>query len=161
MFHCHQIKGLQGLLWSTLIYFFFLVGKYQFSLIAWHWWFFFWDKNKIGMRGSSILLQRHRSLWGSNAFVVICLGFLLAVCGQAKSQIRGSDLRLFGGWFRFGFWGVCLCFGFILLFFFLCCVDEALQERIRFREIWALSMFSDAGWIALKSWEYLVFFSMT
>lgn len=96
--------------------------------------FFVRDRSKIGMRCSSILLQRHGNLWGSSAFVVICLGFFIKLfVDRKKPTIYGTDPRLF--WGCFGFWGVFFVVLVFLFPFFLWSVDGKIQERIKFREI--------------------------
>ena len=90
------------------------------------------------MRCSSILLQGHGNRSGSTAFVVICLAFFIKLfVDRKKTQYVAQTPDYFEGGFVWDF-GVHLWFVWCLFFFFsffLRSVDEAIQERVKFREI--------------------------
>lgn len=94
--------------------------------------YFLWDRSKILMRCSSILLQRHGNLWGSTAFVVVdsvCLLFIKLFVDSRKPQYVAqtsgcSDGVL--GCVGFGFWGMCVCGFSVGLFLIFLSVDEVI-----------------------------------
>lgn len=132
MFHCHQIKELQGLLWNTLVLYYL---SRQAELLS-HWWIFFVrHRSKIWMRCSSILLQRHGNLWGSSAFVVIDFVYFLLIClwiaKHPNIWLRPQAvLRVFLFWF---FRDVCLwfwCWAFLIFLSVGCGWSNSIRNQV-------------------------------
>lgn len=97
--------------------------------------YFLWDRSKIRMRCSSILLRRHGNLWGSTAFMVIdfvCLLFIkLFVAKSSDMWLRPQAvLRMFLFWFL---GDVCLwfwCWAFLIFLSVGCGWDNSIENQV-------------------------------